>query len=354
MACSSGYEGRLYVFPSRFRSLTPPSPLPLLTHPRTQFALCLLQSDPLPDYLLQHLEEEKLGDEDFEVRFYKTMDRVCTLRSLQKQNGFVTASMVTEARAALASFAIWDTEFPSWVLPPGHPSPRKGTGHGADIITQGADESHRFIWVAMSWLLIQAARILVTEIIIVYLRAQVALEPDPSPSLRASLDESLTSQRAIAQDVQDAVEYYLAAFATTAATTRSIGAHMLMMPLSVLLGASTTQGPTYAWIARTAAKLAEVFALRQGKMVADFLISGVKSETFALGPSKKPLSYTSSIISDVGDVKGGSGLSVETRNLNAGEGGERSGSGSGSGEGSFLPTPETSPQSRLGRKVLVS
>ena len=287
------------------------------------------------------------------MRFYRAMDRVCRLRSLQKQNGYVTASMVTDARAALDSFATWDTEFPAWVLPAGHPSPRKGTGHGADIITQGAGESHRFIWVAMSWLLMQSARILVTEILIVYLRAEVALAASSSSSppsdLQASLDECLASQRDIAQDVQDAVEYYLVMFSTTAATTRSIGAHMLMMPLSVLLGASTTQGPTYAWIARTAARLAEVFALKQGKMVADFLISGVKSETFALGPSKKPLSYTSTIIRDAG----GGSAQAQTQSSSAGEVGGRS----QVGEGSFLPTPETSPQGGRGRKkvsILVS
>ena len=299
----------------------------------------------MPEYLFQHLEEERLTDEDFEVQFFRFMDRVCRLRHQQKLKGFVDASMVHEAQATLHAIHQWNPKFPSWVLPDGHRSQHKGTNVVPGMLADGADKVHRFIWVAMSWLFIQIAQLLIHETLIVYFRAQHALLPTDT-AVEAALNDAIAAQTDVSLDLQDAVDYYLVNFQTTTATSRSIGAHMLMMPLSILLGTSTTTAQTYYWIAKTAGRIADKFALKQGKMVADFLMMGVKAKAFAEGAKEEePLSFTSTVFSSVGTLE-----RTETEGEGEGDLGPEGGrepvrSGSGSVDGSALPTPSPSPRS---------
>ena len=320
MECLCGYVGPSSVLAS--------SSAPLRSHAQSlQLALCLLTSEPLPDYLLQHVQDEKLEEHDFEFIFYNLMSRVCTLRALHKHTGFVSASALSSALDTLQRFRDWDPEWPIWILPPSHRTRRRGTGRPPNIQVAAAEESHRFIWVAMSWLLINTAQILLYEILIVYHRAQQALEPtqETDEALRAAS----TAQVALSQDLADAVDYYLSNFETSTASTRSIGAHMLMMPLSILLGVSTTSGGTYLWIARTASRITDVFALKQGKMVADFLMMGIKAQTFALSPTEEPMANMGTVVGSVGEE--------ETE-------GDWSGKGDGSGA---LMTPPKSPAEEM-------
>lgn len=152
----------------------------------------------------------------------------------------------------------------------------------------------------------------------------------------------MAAQFEISRDVQDAVEYYLVNFSATTATTRSIGAHMLMMPLSILLGASTTSPQMYFWIAKTAERIAEKFALKQGKMVADFLMMGKKMADFGKGKEDEPLSYTSTVFSNVGTLER---TEVEVEVVERGGGRGSGGSSSASMvDRSALPTPSPSPK----------
>ncbi|KAJ4293427.1 hypothetical protein N0V90_008710 [Kalmusia sp. IMI 367209] len=289
----------------------------------SMLALCLLTSEPLPEYFLTHMEEERLSETDFEVIFFKLINRVCSLRARHKHSGFVDAEMVEEAKSVLEGYQDWDPDYPDWVVPPSqrreHRKPK-----GAMMLTKGADKAHRFVWVSMSWLLNQTAQILVYEILIVYYRAQEAIAPNPETS--HALQDAMASQLRISEAVREAVEYYLQNFETSQATTRSIGAHMLMMPLSILLGTSTASTDTFMWIAKMASRISDVFALKQGKMVADFLLMGIKAETFALSPTSTPLSYTSTILS----------------------------SAEGSPEDQSLPSSEPSPASKSGPDILIS
>ncbi|KAJ4346778.1 uncharacterized protein N0V89_010710 [Didymosphaeria variabile] len=258
-------------------------------------ALCLMTSEPLPDYFIQHLKEEKLKDNDFEMVFYTLLNRVCGLRARQKRAGFVSDAMAEDAKATIQQFDDWHPDFPAWVMPPGHRSYKKdGTAPGVNTSSMpSADKDHRFIWVAMSWLIMHTSRLLVFDILVIYYRAQQAILP--SPETKEALQRATTAQIDLAQDIQDTVEYYLDTLISSQASTRSIGAHMLMMPLSVLLGLSTTGPETLVWVARMASRIAEVFALKQGKIIADFLMKGWKGETFALSPVNKSLSRTDTL-----------------------------------------------------------
>ena len=271
------------------------------------------------------------------------MNRVCHLRSQHKHKGFIDSTMVAEAHATLHHIATWNPKFPPWVLPDGHRSQLKGKNVVPGMLIDGADKVNRFIWVAMSWLFLNIAEILVHELLIVYFRAQIEISPH-DPELKTSLQTAMAAQFEISRDVQDAVEYYLVNFSATAATTRGIGAHMLMMPLSILLGASTTSPQMYFWIAKTAERIAEMFALKQGKMVADFLMMGKKAAEFGKGKGKddEPLSYTSTVFSNVGTLER---TEVEVEVVD--KGGERGSGDSISGsmvDRSALPTPSPSPK----------
>ncbi|KAF1969379.1 hypothetical protein BU23DRAFT_240234 [Bimuria novae-zelandiae CBS 107.79] len=261
-------------------------------------SLCLLTSEEFPEFFLEHIEDERLTEYDFEFVFFSLMSRVCKLRTQQKRTGYVDGAMVAEARATLQGFQDWDPEFPQWILPHGHRSWKKRPGTSPGMQTFGADKAHRFIWVAMSWLLMHSGQILLYELLLVYFRAQEAIAP--TPDSHKALQDAITAQTDLARDIQDAVDYHLENMVKSTATTRSIGAHMLMMPLSILLGASSTNVETFKWIAKTASRIAEVFGLKQGKMVADFLMMGIKAETFALSPTQQPQTQTPTVFSDEG------------------------------------------------------
>lgn len=269
----------------------------------------------------------ELKEGDFEAVFYVLMGRVCKLRAQHKRSGYVDEAMVHESNQLLKDFETWDPNFPPWVLPPGHRSFKSGTGQG--MKEHNVDNAHRLIWVAMGWILIQTAHILIHELLITYYRASLAIAP--SSAAEKSLQDSITAQINVVSDVKDAVGFYLGNFELSPASTRGVGAHMLMMPLSILLTASTTDGETYAWILTTSSKIAEVFALKQGKMVADFLMMGIKANAAAAA--------NPAAMQVVSDANAG-GSSMES---------PESGSGSGSGSkseaaGELLPSSNTGPQ----------
>lgn len=245
-------------------------------------------SEPLPNYFLQHLKEEGHKEDDFEVVFFSLLSRVCALRAQHKNAGFVSDAMAEDAKATLQLLDNWHPDFPSWVMPCGHRSFNENASAPGVAMASNVDRAHRFIWVAMSWLLLLTARLLVCEILIVYYRAQQVIAP--SSDTDSALRIATTAQIDVAQDTQDAVEYYYETLISTRATTRSIGAHMLMLPLSILLGLSTTGSETLAWIAKMAGRIAEAFALKQGKFVADFLLKGWQEQTFALSSVERSLS----------------------------------------------------------------
>ncbi|KAK3200881.1 hypothetical protein GRF29_213g232367 [Pseudopithomyces chartarum] len=171
----------------------------------SMLALSLLTSEPLPDYLFQHLKEECLTEESFEVKFFRFMNRVCHLRSQHKHKGFIDSTMVAEAHATLHHISTWNPKFPPWVLPDGHRSQFKGKNVVPGMLIDGADKVNRFIWVAMSWLFLNIAEILVHELLIVYFRAQIEISPH-DPELKTSLQTAMAAQFEISRDVQDAVE----------------------------------------------------------------------------------------------------------------------------------------------------
>jgi hypothetical protein len=249
-------------------------------------------SEPLPEYFVQHLKDEGHKGDDFEVVFFAIFTRVCALRAQHKSAGFISDAMVEEAKTILQLFDDWRPDFPTWVMPDGHRS-FKQDSTVPGVNTSNADKAHRFIWVAMSWLLILIARLLMYEILIVYHRAQQAIVP--SPETDSALQTATTAQIDITQDTQDAVDYYFETLINSRASTRSIGAHMLMLPLAVLLGLSTTGPKSLAWSAKTASTVAEIFSVKQGKQVADFLMRGLREQTFALSLADGSLSQSSMV-----------------------------------------------------------
>lgn len=246
-----------------------------------QLALSLVSSEPFPKYFLQHLKEEGHEADDFEVVFFSLLSRVCNLRAQYKNEGFVSKAMAEDANATLQLLDSWHPEFPAWVMPLGHRSFDQNSSAPGVNMASNVDKAHRFIWVAMSWLLLLTARLLIYDTQIVYYTARQAISP--SLDTDSVLQMATTAQIDVAQDTQDAVEYYLETLLSTRATTCSIGAHMLMLPVSILLGLRTTGPKTVSWIANMSSRIAEAFALKQAQMVANSLSKNTQEEKSETG-----------------------------------------------------------------------
>lgn len=290
-----------------------------------------MTSEPFPAYFITHISEEGLSPTSFEVVFYTLQQRVCNVRHAFKTAGHATPAIVTEAHSILSAFDAWNPGYPSWILPPTLHRIRTAAPSNYMDHAHAGDKPHRFIWIGMSWLLEHIALILVHELLISHYRAQssqlplIHSAPPSSPSTATAAlaaAHHASAQLTLAHDVRAAVDFYLQILETTQASTRSIGAHMLMMPLNILLGASTTGAETLAWIARTAARVGESFACKQGKLMGDYLRragvlgTGVESRSGSTSGSSGGGSVSASAESSPGASSGsgsGEGRVVEVR-----------------------------------------
>jgi len=229
----------------------------------------MLRMEPLPEFFLSHTEDEGLGGDDYEVQFYTLMIRVCRLRAKQKERGFVDEDLAKEAKQLLQDFEDWNPKYPPWAVKPADKALEQGTK-----VAKDADKAYRIVWHATSWLIQQTGRVLVYEILIAWHRTQN--QHFPSSDTEKSLREVMKGQAERGQIVQGGVDYYLSNLKISRATSRGVGAHILMLPLNILSSASSSTGQTFLWIAQTAGRIAEIFSVKQGKMISDVIMMGIR------------------------------------------------------------------------------
>lgn len=226
-----------------------------------QLAHSLQTRDPLPDIVMEFLDHEGIAQRDFEPAFYRLLARLCQVRADQKNKGFVAASMAQEAEHLMDEFEAWQPSISDW-----NPNEKPTPGTGAK---KAADDTYRFVWLATIWIFKQTARILASDIVIEWARAQVLLSPGSSAS--NTLDNALATQIKLCGELKDSTGYYLQHFADTTSAMRTIGGYGLLWPLYVLSTSSTSTAETMTWIGKQANKIAEEFGVRQGKAMADFM-----------------------------------------------------------------------------------
>lgn len=225
--------------------------------------------DPLPDFIVDFLADEGLTQRDFEPTTYALFVGVCQLRYEHKIRGFIDDVMAEQAQRLFDDFEDWEPSDPDSTWKRGQRPPAEIAAH-----TSNQDFTYRVVWLATAWLMQRSSQILLTEMLIEYARERQKRQP--STRNETALENVLAQQRRVCDRVQDSVMYYLDNFAQSTAATRTIGAHILMWPLSVLLTTSTCTAETMNWIMRQSSRIADTFSLRQGRMMADLIQMGVR------------------------------------------------------------------------------
>lgn len=207
------------------------------------------------------LDDEGISQRDFEPAFYKLLARLCQVRADQKNKGFVDADMAKEAQSLMADFEMWQPSISDW-----NPDERPAPSLGAK---QKADETYRFVWLATIWIFKHTARILASDIVIEWARAQLLVSPGSPTS--STLDEAIDTQKKLCEELKDSTGYYLENFRDAQSAMRTVGGYGLLWPLYVLSTTSTSTPETMVWIGKQSEKIAEGFGVRQGKAMAEFM-----------------------------------------------------------------------------------
>lgn len=185
------------------------------------------------------------------------------MRAEHKNKGFVDAAMAQQAQRLVTELDAWHPNISEWSSTE-YPNPM-GLTHNKG--TQ--DYPHRLIWLAGVWMFKYTARILSTDILIEWARSQ--LEYSSQVYITAALDEAIHRQEALCRELKQSINYYLEQFGELTSAVRTTGGYALLWPLYVLSMSSSTTLETVAWIEKQAKRVAEVFGIRQGKVMAEFL-----------------------------------------------------------------------------------
>jgi hypothetical protein len=226
-----------------------------------QLAHSLQTRDPLPDFIMKFLDDEGIAQRDFEPAFYRLLAKLCQIRADQKNKGFVAASMAREAEQLMDQFEAWQPSISDW-------DPREKPKPGLRA-KQTANDMYRFVWLATIWIFKQTARILASDIVIEWARAQVLLSPGSSAS--HTLESAMETQVRLCTELKDSTDYYLEHFSDTESAMRTVGGYGLLWPLYVLSTSSTSTAETMIWVGKQADKIAGEFGVRQGKAMSDFM-----------------------------------------------------------------------------------
>jgi hypothetical protein len=224
-------------------------------------AHCLQTREPLPDFVITFLDNERIAQRDFEPDFYKHLARLCQIRADHKNKGFVDADMAKDAHELMHEFEEWQPTIADW-QPDERPAP------GPEIATS-ADDTYRFVWLATIWIFKHTAQILASDLVIEWARAQNLVTPGSLAS--HTLKEVLETQTILCEELRESVVYYLDIFKSSQSNMRTIGGYGLLWPLYVLSTAAVSTPLTMRWISRKAEEIAEAFGIRQSKTMADFM-----------------------------------------------------------------------------------
>ncbi|KAF2260637.1 hypothetical protein CC78DRAFT_536295 [Lojkania enalia] len=225
-------------------------------------AHCLQTRDPLPSFILHFLQDDEISQRDFEPAFYKLLARLCQLRAQHKEKGYVEESMADEARTLMDEFEAWQPNIAEWKAEERPSLP-------TDSSMAQSNEAYRYVWLATTWIFQRTARILASDLVIEWARADVLASP--SSLAAATLDDTLRAQIELCEELKESTIYYLKTFRDTESAMRTVGGYGLLWPLYVLSTASTSTVETMQWIAVHSEQIANEFGVRQGKMMADFM-----------------------------------------------------------------------------------
>ncbi|KAF2685415.1 hypothetical protein K458DRAFT_24221 [Lentithecium fluviatile CBS 122367] len=236
---------------------------------------CLQAREPLPDFVLEFMGDEELAKREFEAPFIRLLIRSCQLLSDHKTAGSMNEALAREAQALMDDWLDWRPIFGAWG--PGERPSTKVVRRKTD-----PDEIYHIVWLAIAYLFQQSTQILISDLQIEWTRSQYKIIASPETSL--ALEEAINAQLTLCDTIKDSVVYYMDDFSACQAATRTMGAHSLLWPLSILLSISTTTPDHFVWSAKRAAKIAEVFGLKQAQMVADMIWMGVQASPSYITP----------------------------------------------------------------------
>lgn len=126
---------------------------------------------------------------------------------------------------------------------------------------------HHYVWLWTHWMVHQTARILASDIVINWARAQVLLIA--SISNIAILDDAINSQTKLCEVLRKRTESQLDEFKSMRAGVATIASYDLLWPLFILATGASTTTDTMAWIIRSSDEIADKFGIRQAKLFGD-------------------------------------------------------------------------------------
>jgi hypothetical protein len=221
----------------------------------------------VPDFILLFFNNEDILERDFEPVFYRLLGDLCEMRAEHKNKGFVDAAMAQKAQRLMNELEAWQPSTSEW----SSTEQPMGLTH----VKGTEDYPHRLVWLAGVWMFKYTARILSTDILIEWARTQLAYSSQFY--ITAALDEAIHRQEVLCRELKQSINYYLERFGELKCAVRTTGGYALLWPLYVLSMSSSTTMETVTWIEKQAKRVAEVFGIRQGKVMAEFLRAFIRT-----------------------------------------------------------------------------
>jgi hypothetical protein len=238
---------------------------------------CLQDRAPLPSFIVEFSHDEELAERDFEAPFTNLLIRTCELLSTHKAAGCVNNDLAADARMLMVDWQLWRPRGRVWG--PGDWPPAALVSHTTDI-----DTIHQIVWLGMAYLTSRGILVLISDLLIEHAEIQHRITPTPTTSL--ALSRATQAQLVLCERLQERVVYHMKDFAASEAVARTMGAQGLLWPLSSMLGVRTTTAERLMWCAGQASRIAELFGLRQAKIVVDLIMMGVGAAAGGLGLSE--------------------------------------------------------------------
>lgn len=221
-----------------------------------QLAHCFLTRDPFPEFLL---EPEGVEQQDCNPVLWRLFSRLCQVRSDHKIKGSVDTDMAIEAQHIMDELEIWEQSIPEW-----KPSE---TTLAALAAKCKEDDPHRYVWLWTLWMLHQTSRILASELVINWARAQVLLTPGVSTS--ETVDNAISAHIEVCEELRERTDFHLNEFRSMEAGIGTIASYDLLWPLFILASSSTSTKETMVWIIKSAELIGAEFGIRQAKILVD-------------------------------------------------------------------------------------
>ena len=221
----------------------------------------------MPDFILLFLNNEDVLERDFEPDFYRLLGDLCEMRAEHKSRGVVDVAMAQKAQRLVNELDAWQPNISEWSSTE-YPT-------GLTHVKGTEDYPHRLVWLAGVWMFKYTARILSTDILIEWARSQLAYSSQFY--VTAALDEAILRQEVLFRELKQSINYYLERFGELTSAVRTAGGYALLWPLYVLSMSSSTTMETVTWIEKQAKRVAEDFGIRQGKVMAEFLRTFIRT-----------------------------------------------------------------------------